>query len=110
MTKHELSSFHVTNLREIQRIFWPRNISNRDLSPRCQEEDMETIITRNRWRWIGHVLRKECQLHYQSCNPLDPRGKAEAWSTEDNLAKNCRSGNEDEPQLGRHPEATDRQG
>ena len=28
-----------------------------------------------------------CQLHHQSCNPLDPRGKAEAWSTEDNLAK-----------------------
>ena len=47
-----------------------------------------------------------CQLHHQSCNPLDPRGKAKAWSTEDNLAKNCGSGNEEhEPQLGHHPEA-----
>ena len=46
-----------------------------------------------------------CQLHHQSCNPLDPRGKAEAWSTEDNLAKNCGSGNkEHEPKLGHHPE------
>ena len=36
-----------------------------------------------------------CQLHHQSCNPLDPRGKAEAWLTEDNLAKKCGSGNEE---------------
>ena len=37
---------------------------------------------------------------------LEPRVKAEAWSTEDNLAKNCRSGTEEhEPQLGYHPEA-----
>ena len=47
-----------------------------------------------------------CQLHHQGCNPLDPRGKAEAWSTKDNLAKNCGSGNEEhEPQLRNHPEA-----
>ena len=43
----------------------------------------------------------------QSCNPLDPRGKAaKVWLTEGNLAKNCGSRNEeDEPQLGRHPMA-----
>ena len=29
-----------------------------------------------------------CQLHHQSCNILDPRGKAEAGSPEDSLAKN----------------------
>ena len=47
-----------------------------------------------------------CQLHHHSCNPLDPRGKAEPWSTKDNLAKNCGSGNEeDEPQLGHQSEA-----
>ena len=39
-------------------------------------------------------------------NPRDPREKLEAWSTEDNLVKNCGSGNEeDEAQLGHHPEA-----
>ena len=67
-----------------------------------------------------------CQLHHQSCDPLDSRGKAEAWLTEenlvkncgdnlakncgDNLAKNCGSGTEEhEPQLGHHPEAGQRQ-
>ena len=47
-----------------------------------------------------------CQLHHQSCDPLDPRGKVEAWLTKDNLAKNCGNRNEeDEPQLGHHQEA-----
>ena len=47
-----------------------------------------------------------CQLCHQSCNPLDPRGKVEVWSTEDNLAKNCGSKNEEyEWQLGHYPEA-----
>ena len=41
---------------------------------------------------------------------MDPRGKAEAWSTEDNLAKNYGSRNkEHELQLGHHPEAGQRQ-
>ena len=46
------------------------------------------------------------QFHHQSCNPLDPRGKAEVWLTEDSLVKNRGSGNEeDKPQLGHNPEA-----
>ena len=50
------------------------------------------------------------QLHHKLCNPLDPRGKEEAWSTEDNLEKNCGSRNgEHEPQLDHHPEAGQRQ-
>ncbi|KAK3760073.1 hypothetical protein RRG08_064743 [Elysia crispata] len=36
-----------------------RYISNEDLLEQCQQETMETIIIRRRWKWIGHVLRKE---------------------------------------------------
>ena len=52
MTEHDLaklSSFHMTCLRKIQPIFWPRTISNHDLLAQCQQEDMETIITRKQW-------------------------------------------------------------
>ncbi|KAK7101726.1 hypothetical protein V1264_020063 [Littorina saxatilis] len=62
MTKSDaakLSSFHTTCLRKILRIFWPRKISNNDLLQRCNMEEMETLITQRRWRWIGHVLRME---------------------------------------------------
>ena len=41
----KLSSFHTTSLRKIQHIFWLRTVSNCDLLARCQQEDMETIIT-----------------------------------------------------------------
>ena len=77
-----------------------------DLLARCQPEDMETIITRERRRWTRHVLGEVANSITKNCNPLDLRGKAEAWSAEDNLVKNYGSGNEDhEPQLGHHPEA-----
>ena len=97
MTEHDLaklSSFHMTSLRKIQRIFWPSSISNRDLFARCQQEDkygdhhnQEAMVL----DWARAA--QGCQLHHRSFNPLDPSGKAEEWSTEDNLAKNCGSRN-----------------
>ena len=55
----KLSSFHTKNLRRIVRIFWPQIISNQDLFDECQQESIETTIARRRWRWKGHILRKE---------------------------------------------------
>ena len=55
---------------------------------------------------VWEPVAQGCQLHHQSCNPPDPRGrgKVEAWLTEDNLAKNCGSRNEEhESQLGHAP-------
>ena len=77
-TKHDLaktSSFLTTNLRKIQRIFWPRTISNRFLLARCQQEDMETIVTWKRWRWIGHVLPKDANSITKVAIHLTPEGK-----------------------------------
>ena len=51
--------FHTKNLRKIVRIFWPQIISNQDLFGECQQESIETTIARRRWRWIGHILRKD---------------------------------------------------
>ena len=55
----KLSTFHTKNLRRILKIFWPNKISNEDLMSQCNQEDMGTIIKRKRWRWIGHILRRE---------------------------------------------------
>ena len=55
----KLSSFHTKNLRKIVRIFWPQIISNQDLFDEYQQESIETTIARRRWRWIGHILRKD---------------------------------------------------
>ena len=62
ITEHvlaKLSSFHTTRLRKLQRIFWPKTISNHGHLARCQQEDTETIITMKRRRWFGHVLQKD---------------------------------------------------
>ena len=69
-----LSSFHTKSLRKIARIFWPRYISNEDLLEQCQQETMETIIIRRRWRWIGHVLRKEQDAIPRVAVQLRPEG------------------------------------
>ena len=78
MTEHDLaksSSFHTTSLREIQRIFRPRTVSNRNLLARSRQEDTETIITRKRWRWIGHVLRKNANSTTKVGIHWTPEGK-----------------------------------
>ena len=71
----KLSSFHTTSLRKIQRIVRPRTISNRDLLARCQQEGMGTVITRKRWRWMGHVLRKEANSITMVAIRWTPEGK-----------------------------------
>ena len=79
MTEHDfakLSTFHTTSLRKIQPIFWPRTIPSCDLLARCQQEDiMETIMTRKRWRWIGHVLRKDANSITKVAIHWIPEGK-----------------------------------
>ena len=61
-----LSSFHTKTLRKIVRIFWPQQISNQDLLDQCQQESIEITITCRRWRWIGHILRKDqVRNHYR---------------------------------------------
>ena len=71
----KLCSFHTTCLRRILRILWPEKISNGDLLRRCGLEDMGNIITRRRWRWIGHVLRREPQSIARTALHWTPDGK-----------------------------------
>ena len=106
MTEHDLaklSSFHMASLRKIQHIFRPRTISNGDLLARCQQEDMETIITRKRRCWIGHVLHEDANSTTEVAT-TGPTKEGRSMSTKDNLAENCGSRNK-EPQLGHNPEA-----
>jgi len=56
---NKLATFHNTCLRKICRIFWPRTISNKDLYTLTSQRDIRTEIKERRWKWIGHVLRKE---------------------------------------------------
>ena len=79
MTERDLAkllSFHTTSLRKTQWIFWPSAISNRDLLARCQQKEMETIITGKRWSWIGHELRKDANSINKIAIHSAPRGES----------------------------------
>ena len=71
----KLSSFHTKNLRRILRVFWPETISNQHLLARCNQDSMETIIMQRRWRWIGHVMRREPDNISRTALHWTPEGK-----------------------------------
>ena len=45
-------------LRRIFNINWKDNISNKELWNMAEQDSMETTITRRKWTWIGHTMRK----------------------------------------------------
>ena len=71
----KISAFHTRILRIIIRIFWPNTISNQQLLARTNQESIETIITRRRWRWIGHIMRKEQDDITKTALHWTPEGK-----------------------------------
>ena len=78
MTRNDLqklSGFHTKCLRRILRIFWPNTISNEELYERCGQESMEDILMRRRWRWIGHILRKEADDITKTALHWTPEGR-----------------------------------
>jgi len=46
-------------LRYILRIWWPNIISNKDLWKVTGQEDINVEIRKRKFRWVGHILRKE---------------------------------------------------
>ena len=71
----KLSVFHTKNLRRILQIFWPGTISNQQLLAHCNQGSMKTITMRRRWRWIGHVMRREQDNITRTALHWTPEGK-----------------------------------
>ncbi|KAL9967114.1 hypothetical protein ACROYT_G025283 [Oculina patagonica] len=55
----QLDVFHRKCLRRILGIFWPHTISNCDLYERTKQRPISKTMKVRRWRWIGHILRRE---------------------------------------------------
>ncbi|CAH0551189.1 unnamed protein product [Brassicogethes aeneus] len=54
----KIQTFINKCLRIICGIFWPNTITNEELHRTTEEEKVERTIRKNRWKWIGHTLRK----------------------------------------------------
>lgn len=47
------------SLRNILKIFWPNKISNVELWSKTNQKPVKQILKERKWRWIGHILRRE---------------------------------------------------
>ena len=56
---HRIQVFVNRCLRRIFRIFWPNKISNVDLWHKADLKEMNMLVRRRKFGWIGHTLRKD---------------------------------------------------
>ena len=109
---HQIAVFHTTCLRKIHRIFWPQKITNAELYRISNQEPIVETITRKRWRWVGHILRRESDNITKRALRWTPEGRRrrgrprttwrrtleseaqthqKSWSDLEMLAKDCQA-------------------
>ena len=70
----KLDTFHRACLRRILRVIWPRIVSNSDLHQETGTHPLSGTI-RCRWKWIGHLLRRESNNIARTALTWAPEGK-----------------------------------
>ena len=86
--KASCKSFINKCLRKILRIFWPDQITNKELWKRTKPPRIDLQIRKRKWGWLGHTLQKPSDdTARQALRVESPRqtGKGE---TEEYMAKN----------------------
>ena len=62
---HSLETFHRKQLRRLLGIKWDDRVSNVELYARTQSKPLGVLLTTNRWRLFGHVLRRDRNIPAQ---------------------------------------------
>ena len=99
---HKLAVFHQRCLRRISRIFWLQKITNDNLLKRTKQRPMAGELKMRRWKWMGHVARRENSILKESMR-WTPPGEKTPRQTKGYLEKTGRIGDEAaEAHLGIH--------
>ena len=72
---HKLQTFINRCLRNIINIRWPDVISNIDLWDKTGQNPIEVEISKRKWGWIGHTLRKSSSNVTKQALDWNPQGK-----------------------------------
>ena len=72
---HKLQTFINRCLRNIINIRWPDVISNTDLWDKTGQSPIEVEISKRKWGWIGHTLRKSPSNVTKQALNWNPQGK-----------------------------------
>ena len=60
-SEKKLQVFQQKCLRRIMRIFYPNLVTNVEVLRRARQEDVMADIVVRKWRWVGHIARREPQ-------------------------------------------------
>ena len=71
----KLQTFINSCLRQIYSIRWPDKITNENLWKQANQDSIMTQISRRKWRWIGHTLRKQKEDINRKALHWNPQGK-----------------------------------
>ena len=72
---HTLQTFINRCLRNTINIRWPDVISNTDFWDKTGQSPIEVEISKRKWRWIGHTLRKSPSNVTKQALDWNPQGK-----------------------------------
>ena len=72
---NKINVFHRRCLRRIMRIHWPRVVSNDELYRMTHSQPVAELIKVRRWRWIGHILRRDNNNNSKIALTWTPEGK-----------------------------------
>jgi hypothetical protein len=78
VAKHTTSKLQVfvnRCLRRILNILWPEVISNEEILRRAEETEISVQISRRKWNWIGHTLRKGQDTIEREVMDWNPQGQ-----------------------------------
>ena len=72
---NKLNAFHRKCMRKTLKVFWPYQISNKEFYSRTNTLPLSVDIRIRRWRWIGHILRRDSNNIARTVLTWAPEGK-----------------------------------
>ena len=78
MTKNDIQkceTFQNKCLKRIIKIFWPIKITNSELREKANIKSVEETMKEKRWKYIGHILRRDRNDNRRIALQWTPEGK-----------------------------------
>ena len=74
-SSHKIQTFVNKCLRQILNVKWFDKVPNTDLWTRANQDPMAVQISKRKWRWVGHTLRKKPANITRQALMWNPQGK-----------------------------------
>ena len=78
MTKNDIQkceTFQNKCLKRIMKIFWPIKVTNSELREKANIKSVEETMKEKRWKYIGHILRRDRNDNRRIALQWTPEGK-----------------------------------